>query len=146
MNRRLKGFLIIGGAWAATNVVAGALFRRRRRRYAGTRRHFLLVHGGEELRPSAKEMADAVASVFMGGLVLDLRPVPLPTDPLNLDVRVVMGGLEVQLPRDWKVAVAVSPTLGGVSDDRPSPLPPGDSPHLRIRGRVTLGGIELTHG
>ncbi|TVR54820.1 MAG: hypothetical protein EA421_07690 [Gemmatimonadales bacterium] len=146
MNRRLKGFIIIGGAWAATNVVAGALFRRRRRRYAGTRRQFLVVHGGEELRPSAEEMTDAVASVFMGGLVLDLRPVPPPTDPLNLDVRVVMGGLEVQLPRDWRVAVEVTSNLGGVEDDRPNPPPPGDSPHLRIRGRVTLGGIELTHG
>lgn len=146
MNRRLKRALILGAAWLGANLVAAALFRRTRTAYARGRPHFLLVHGGDELCPRAEELTDAVVSVFMGGLVLDLRHLGPPVDPLALDVQVVMGGLEIQVPDDWRVALEIVPGLGGGVDDRPAPVDSRGPAALRVTGRVTLGGVEVTGG
>jgi hypothetical protein len=148
MSRGWKRGLGLVAVWAGVNVAAGAIFRRRREAYAGSRRHFLLTHGGAEFRPSARELRDAVASVFMGGLVLDLRHLRRPMRSLHLDVRVVMGGLEVQVPNEWRVALEVRGTMGGVQQDRPTPvtrrLQVPRRPNLVITGMVTFGGLEIT--
>jgi hypothetical protein len=60
---------------AAAQTGAAYLFRRQRRRYAGDRRHILVVQGGSQLRPSGDEISDTVVSVMMGGVVLDLREI-----------------------------------------------------------------------
>jgi hypothetical protein len=139
--RRLAAFAV---AAAAAHAMAAYLFRRQRRRYAGDRRHILVVQGGAELRPTADELEDLVVSVMMGGVVLDLRETALTRRPARIDMAVVMGGLVLVLPQDWKVCLDVEPTMGGMRDGR-AKRADGDRPvDLVVAGRVVMGGLEVS--
>jgi hypothetical protein len=99
----LRRLVIAAAALGAAHVAAMSLFRSQRGRYAGDRRHVLVTQGGTHLRPSAREMDDAVISVLMGGAVVDLRHGTPDPRPLRIDVLVVMGGLELVVPSAWNV-------------------------------------------
>jgi hypothetical protein len=119
------------------------VFRERRRRYAGGRRHILVVQGGAELRPTGDEVGDAVVSVLMGGVLLDLRRTAPAGSPAQLDVLVVMGGLMLVVPEEWNVRLELETTMGGIRDGRTG-SPGGDrAANLVVSGRVVMGGVEV---
>lgn len=140
MKRLLKALLVFTAAHAA----AGLVFRKRRRLYAGERKHFLVTQGGAQVRPTPNELRDAVISVMMGGLRLDLREVKLDVRPAHLDVLAVMGGVELLVPEDWRVQSDVEAVMGGVEDAREGPADPDRPVDLSLRGRVIMGGLEIT--
>jgi hypothetical protein len=81
-------------------------------------------------------------SVFMGGMELDLtaaRPAP---EGAVLDVLILMGGIEVRVPRDWNVEARVTPFMGGMEDstDHSASDP---AKRLVIKGFVMMGGVEV---
>lgn len=129
--------------WAAAHTAAACLFRRQRTRYAGTRRHFLVVQGGAELEPGGDEIGDAVVSVMMGGLTLDLRDAQLTRRPATLEILTVMGGVELVVPAEWRVRVDVDTMMGGVTDRRTPRPQPERPPDLILSGRVVMGGLEI---
>ena len=130
--------------WLILQTVAGYMFRRRRREAAGSRRHFLVTQGGGEFRPSAQEVEDAVVSVMMGGVTLDLRDTELTSRPAKIDALVAMGGLQLVVPQDWRVQMEVRPMFGGVRDSRHGLMPAEREPDLVVSGRVIMGGVEVT--
>lgn len=99
-------------------------------------------------------------SVMWGNAHVDLREAVLPPEGATIDVRVVMGNLEIVVPPDLPVEVAIQAIAGNVEDKRsPAPSssePPGDPyrtglscPRVRIVGLVKLGNcevMELAHG
>jgi hypothetical protein len=140
MRRLIKLALL----FAAAHSAAAYVFRHERRRYAADRRHILVVQGGAQLRPSEDEIADAVVSVMMGGVMLDLRGTQLTQRPARLDVLCVMGGLELIVPEDWKVRIDVEPIMGGIRDARSGSVDPERAPDLVLSGRVIMGGIDIS--
>jgi hypothetical protein len=130
--------------FAAAHAAAGYLFRNERRRYAGNRRHILVVQGGAQLRPAGDEISDAVVSVMMGGVTLDLRGSRVTRPPIHLDILCVMGGLELIVPEEWKVVVNVEPTMGGVRDARRGTVDSERAADLVLSGRVIMGGIDIS--
>lgn len=77
----------------------------------------------------------------MGGLQIDLRDSEIQTEA-TFDVFVVMGGIEIIIPQEWKVVIDTFPVLGGVSDS--TVVPKIEHPKLlRIKGTVILGGVEI---
>lgn len=129
---------------AAAHAVAAYIFRHERTRYAGGRRHILVVQGGAQLRPAGDEIADAVVSVMMGGVMLDLRGTQLTQRPARLDVLCIMGGLELIVPEDWKVRIDVEPVMGGVRDARSGSIAPERPADLVLTGRVVMGGVDIS--
>lgn len=90
-------------------------------------------------------------SVLWGNAHLDLRDAVLPPDATTIDVRVVMGNLEIVVPPDLHVDVAVQAIAGNVEDRRGCALPVHDAPYraapvpprVRITGLIKLGNCEI---
>jgi hypothetical protein len=81
-------------------------------------------------------------TAIMGGGEIDLRaarPVP---GGAQVDVFVVMGGLEIHVPEDWQVVNQLYALMGGVEDSRSPASAPG-GPLLYLKGTVVMGGIEI---
>jgi hypothetical protein len=138
--RRIVTVVVV---WAAAHTAAVWLFRRQRTRYAGARKHLMVVQGGADLRPSGEEIRDAVVSVMMGGLTLDLRGAQPAQRPAHLDILTVMGGTELIVPDDWRVQVDLETMMGGVADERTGPIDPERPVDLVLSGRVVMGGVEI---
>lgn len=139
--RRLLTVVIV---WTAAQAGAAYLFRRQRQQYAGDRRHILVIQGGSQLRPSGDEIGDAVVSVMMGGVVLDLRETQLTRRPARLDILSIMGGVQLVVPGDWKVRIDVEPTMAGIRDGRTGSIDPERPPDLLLSGRVVMSGLEIS--
>ncbi len=128
----------------AAQVGAVLLFRRQRGRHAGLRTHFLVTQGGEQLRPTAEQVNDAVLSVMMGGLVLDLREVKLTARPARIELLSIMGGVMILVPEAWKVDIDVQPLMAGVRDERTGSIEREDRPtDLVLTGRVIMSGLDV---
>jgi hypothetical protein len=140
MMRRLIKLALIG---TAVHWTAATVFRQQRNRYAGHRRHIMVVQGGLQLRPAEEDVRDAVVSVLMGGVVLDLRHTRLAQPPSRLDILCVMGGVELVVPPDWKLRIEVQPTMGGVEDSRRGRIDTERAVDLIVSGRVVMGGLEI---
>lgn len=130
-------------ALVAAQVAAMLLFRRQRGRHAGELTHFLVTQGGEQIRPTAKQVSDAVVSVMMGGLVLDLRETELTTRPARIDLLSIMGGVMVLVPEEWKVDVDVQPLMAGVRDERQGEIAADRPVDLVLTGRVIMSGLDV---
>jgi hypothetical protein len=80
-------------------------------------------------------------TAIMGGIEIDLREAVTVSGEAVVDVFVIMGGVEITVPPDWRVVNQVTPILGGV-EDRSTGL--ADAPHrLVVRGTTIMGGVEI---
>jgi len=95
---------------------------------------------GISLRNDSQEFAGGEVNAVMGAVEIDLRQAAIATEAV-LHLSIVMGGVEIRVPRDWSVAVAASPILGGVEDKTVPPMVPGK--RLVIEGSVVMGGVEI---
>ncbi len=144
MRGKVARIVAVVAVWAGVNALGGYLFRRSRRRHAGSRRHFLITQGGSEVRPTGEEIQDAVVSVLMGGAVLDLRDATPPRRPARLDVMIVMGGVQLLVPEEWRVKVDVEAVMGGIQDARKGQAGQDRPVDLVLAGRVVCGGLDIT--
>jgi predicted membrane protein len=98
--------------------------------------------GGKEQVPSQDFQGGEVSAIF-GGMELDLRDAGLAEDGAVLDLTVVCGGIELRVPRDWKLNVQVTTLFGGVDNKRSEPRPAEATGELTITGSVVCGGVEI---
>jgi hypothetical protein len=83
--------------------------------------------------------------VFWGNAELDFRDASLAPGVTTIDVRVLMGNLEIILPPHLAIDVDVSSFMGAVEERHR--VPPDDDPArpvLRLTGAVRLGNLEIT--
>lgn len=130
-------------AAVAIDLAILALFRRLRGRRAGTRKHFIVTHAGSELRPTGQQVSDAVVSVLMGGIVLDLRKTQLTERPAKIEVFAIMGGAMILVPEDWRVDSNVDAIMGGVQDMRKGEIEADRPTDLMLTGRLIMGGLGV---
>jgi hypothetical protein len=140
MRRLLRLVMVCVAAQAGT----AYLFRRQRRRYAGDRHHILVVQGGSQVRPSEDEISDAVVSVMMGGVVLDLRETQLTRRPAHVDILSIMGGVQLVVPGDWNVRIDVEPTMAGIRDGRTGSIDPARPRDLVLSGQIVMSGLDIS--
>ncbi|HWO23628.1 MAG TPA: LiaF domain-containing protein [Kofleriaceae bacterium] len=83
--------------------------------------------------------------VLWGNTELDFRDASLAPGTTTIDVRVLMGNLEIILPPHLAVDVDVSSFMGSVEERHRVP-PDADParPLLRLTGAVRLGNLEIT--
>ena len=77
-------------------------------------------------------------NAVLGSVDLDLTAATLPPEGATLDASVVLGAVNLIVPRAWRVEMTGTPILGGI-DDRTRP---GDGAVLRVRASVVLGSVE----
>ena len=79
--------------------------------------------------------------VTLGSAVLDLREAVLPPGPIEVEVRVLLGSLEIFVPPGWRIDNQCGAILGAVEQGRGSQSAEGRV--LRLTGRVILGSLTV---
>ena len=100
-----------------------------------------VIFSGSETSNKSKNYQGGKITSILGGATLDLRDATF-TGEATLDVFVLMGGVELKVPRDWKVISKAAPIAGGIEIKAEGNENP-KSPTLIITGSVTLGGVEV---
>lgn len=96
--------------------------------------------GGYKRRIASDAFRGGDLTVIMSGCQLDLRQCDMAGDA-ELDVFVLFGGVEIQVPPDWTVLLHGTPILGAF--DERTIVPKDGSKRLLIRGCAMMGGVEV---
>jgi hypothetical protein len=85
-----------------------------------------------------------VLTVF-GGYQVDLRKAAIARSPAILHANAMFGGIEIRVPRTWRVVLDGLPLLGGYSDETEHPDAQGDAPvpELIVKGFASFGGVVV---
>ncbi|MEP6503339.1 MAG: DUF5668 domain-containing protein [Betaproteobacteria bacterium] len=108
----------------------------------GSRIDASAMMSGIALKNDSQEFVGGEINVVMGSVEIDLRQAAIATEAV-LHLSIIMGGVEIKLPRDWSVSINGSPMLGGIEDKTIPPMTPGK--RLIIEGSVIMGGVEITN-
>jgi len=105
--------------------------------------HTVAVMGGVGRGVASSDFIGGDAVAVMGGCEINLSGAKI-TNEAVIDVLAFWGGIEIRVPRGWKVSTEVVPILGGVVDKTERDVPAG-APTLIIRGSAIMGGVEVKH-
>jgi predicted membrane protein len=97
---------------------------------------------GIVLKNDSQEFTGGEISAVMGAVEIDLRQAAIATEAV-LHLSIIMGGVDIKVPREWAVSVNGSPMLGGIEDKTVPPMTPGK--RLVIEGSVIMGGVEISN-
>lgn len=131
-------------AWGG-KLVWDALARRSARPdvgYSDSNVHAFAVMGGVHWHSTSREFRGGDVNAIMGGVELDLRDVQVqPGEPVIIDAVAVMGGVEIWVPRGWRIDADVLPIMGAFENK--ATAADGNGPVLTIRGTAIMGAIEV---
>ena len=93
-----------------------------------------------------KVVTDAFTAIDINSVIaattLDLRTARIKDGRGEIDVYAMWGGIDLLVPREWKVVSEVTPILGVFQDSTEVPTDP-NAPTLYVHGSVVMGGIDL---
>ena len=101
----------------------------------------IAVMGGSQRVIGSSEVVAGDAIAVMGGCEIDFTAATGVREAI-IDVLVFWGGVEIKVPRGWKVENHVAVILGAFVA-RTSATPVHDPPRLVVRGSVIMGGLEV---
>jgi cell wall-active antibiotic response 4TMS protein YvqF len=101
----------------------------------------IAVMGGSGRSIGANEYVAGDAVAVMGGCDIDFTPSTNLREAV-MDVLVFWGGIEIKVPRGWRVELRAAPILGAVVLNAARPAN-SDAPRLVIRGSVIMGALEV---
>lgn len=102
-----------------------------------------ITFSGLDFKIESQAWQGGELGVTAGGVELDLRYARLAPEGALLDVRIVLGGVDIRVPDTWQVQCDVTPFLGGADDTTRSTQGSTRAPLLRVVGSVTLGGLSI---
>jgi hypothetical protein len=130
------------GWWAAQSDDAKA-----GQSYFGNRLMESVVFSGAERRVESQNFEGGKVDAVFGGIELDLSGAAIssPDHRAILEANAVFGGIEIRVPRTWRVEKKGAAVFGGFEDRTfpPRPEPGVEPPTLVIRGAAVFGGIEV---
>ena len=81
---------------------------------------------------------------MMGGASLDLREARFPPGVVDIEVKAVMGGIQIVVPPGLAVQMHGSAIFGGFQDVNRAPANPDpEAPLLRVHGLAMMGGVSI---
>jgi hypothetical protein len=105
--------------------------------------HTVAVMGGVGRSVASSDFVGGDAVAVMGGCEINLSAAKI-TKEAVIDVLAFWGGIEIRVPRGWRVENHVMAILGGIVDKTERDVPAG-APTLIIRGSAIMGGVEVKH-
>ncbi len=100
------------------------------------------ILAGSDRRINSREFKGGDISNVLGGTEVDLLEAKLAAGDWLLTVSTVLGGVEIRVPRDWRLEVQPTTMLGGI-DDHTRQTPDATGGKLIIKASALLGGIEI---
>ena len=104
--------------------------------------HSFAMMAGIHQKFDTQDFRGGDASALMGGVEIDLRSARATQPQVVIDVFAWWGGIDIFIPRDWRVVNEVVPIMGGV-DDQTRPAEGDIRTTLVLRGAAIMGGIEI---
>jgi hypothetical protein len=143
--RRLRPWLVGWAAFQATVAAVGwtLAWRRNVGDASSTSIRRTLTHGGLELQPTNPRLERIRMDLAMAGAEIDLTGLPRPAHGIDLTARVMMAGVGVKVPADWRVWWRFR-GVGGIGSD--GAVERTHDPHaadLRVHADVLFGGIGV---
>jgi predicted membrane protein len=77
------------------------------------------------------------------GFEIDLRKAELEAGTARIDVFVLFGGGEIQVPEGWEVQNQATAIFGGVNDKTQTHALSVETPKVLLTGLVLFGGVEI---
>lgn len=104
------------------------------------------VFGGSELASADPRLRGGSMTAVFGGITLDLRESHPAPEGATVNATAVFGGVDILVPRGWRITVRSLPIFGGLDDttDHSVPLAP-DAPALHVDAVSIFGGVSLRH-
>jgi hypothetical protein len=105
--------------------------------------HSVAVMGGVGRTVASNDFVGGDAVAVMGGCEINLGAAKIANEAV-IDVLAFWGGIEIHVPRGWRIENHVVAILGGIVDKTEGHVPAG-APTLIIRGSAIMGGVEVRH-
>lgn len=104
-----------------------------------------VILGGRQENINSQTFEGGEIKCVLGGYELDFRDSKLKDDLATINIQIVMGGLELKVPKTWNVIIKAMPIMGGFEDksQKETPADGTPSPTLIIDGSLVMGGIEI---
>jgi cell wall-active antibiotic response 4TMS protein YvqF len=104
------------------------------------------VFGGPKLVSTTENLRGAWLTAIFGGVTLDLRGAQPAPDGASVNATVAFGGIEILVPKGWRISVRGTPILGGIEDKTDHSSPPApDAPALHVDALAVFGGVDIKH-
>jgi predicted membrane protein len=101
------------------------------------------MFSGQKRRIESSAFRGGRATALFGGAELDLTGATLAEGKATLELTAIFGGIDLRVPRDWRLVVEAVPILGGV-DDKRSPVAEADvKATLYVKATAIFGGIDI---
>jgi hypothetical protein len=145
-------------AWPERFRVAAARHRHRHRfghfredttgeSFAGNHLNEAIVFSSVNRRVETQQFEGGKLDVVFGSIELDLSGASIssPARQAEIEANAVFGGIEITVPRTWKIVMKSTAVFGGCDDKTVPPRPePGFEPvTLVINGGAVFGGITI---
>lgn len=101
-----------------------------------------VVMGGIETNNQSENFKGGRVTAIMAGVEIDLRGAKLHNNEAYLDIKAIMGGVEITVPQDWRVEIKGIPIAGGWSN-KTKFRNNIDAPVLKVNCFAMFGGIEV---
>jgi hypothetical protein len=146
--RRARPWVVGWFAFQAVVALLGWAMARRRNEgdESSTSIRRVLTHFGLELRPRNPELSRVRVDLAMSGAEIDLTAVPRPAAGIDLTLRVLMGGVAVRVPEDWRVWWRFRGVGGMAGDGVVQRTRDEHAADVRIHADVLFGGIGVEAG
>jgi predicted membrane protein len=119
----------------------------RRESYFGNKLQETMIFGSLNRRVETQQFDGGKVDVVFGSIELDLSGASIssPDRRASLEANAVFGGIEITVPRTWKVVMKNAAVFGGCEDKTfpPRPEPGFEPPTLVITGAAVFGGVEI---
>lgn len=102
------------------------------------------IFSGTTLNSDSPRFEGGKIGAVFGGSEIDLGDATLAPDA-SLDVFAAFGGVEIRVPRGWRVDINGFPLFGGFENATSKEGLDSDAPHLVIDATVLFGGLEVKH-
>lgn len=99
--------------------------------------------GGLRLRPTNPQLSRVQLDLMMGGVELDLTGMERPARGVDVTVHLLMGGVGVKVPADWRVYWSFAGVGGVGSDGGAARVSDEHQADVRIRAAVLFGGVGV---
>jgi Cell wall-active antibiotics response 4TMS YvqF len=124
---------------------AAILFGAMRRASGEADQRPMAVFGGAKVQDRSAHFRHSDVTALFGGATLDLRDAHI-DDEATVDATAIFGGVDVLVPKGWRVSVSGLPIFGGYEDKtQGNGSLPTEAPHLDVRATAIFGGIDVAH-
>lgn len=100
------------------------------------------IMSGIDTDIGSQEFKGGKITAIMAGIKLDLRGAKLYNNEATININVIMAGIEIYVPENWRIVHSGIPIMGEFDSKRrfnPDP----NAPVLTVNFSVLMGGIEI---